>query len=73
MRQPFNAQPDLKVLPIEKIPLPLNSRDELPPILAGLQWIRMHPTLKGRILDRSPCASRWTPACWKPACISPPT
>ncbi len=55
MRQPFNAEPDLKVLPMEKIALPLNSRDELPPILAGLQWIRMHPTLKGQILDRSHC------------------
>ncbi len=31
MRQPFNAEPDLKVLPIEKIPLPLNSRDEAAP------------------------------------------
>ena len=25
---------------------PARSRDELPPILAGLQWIRIHPTLK---------------------------
>jgi hypothetical protein len=36
--------------PIEKIRLPLQSRDELPPILAGLQWIWMHPTLKAEIL-----------------------
>ncbi len=35
--------------PIEKIRLPLKSRDELPPILAGLQWIWMHPTLKADI------------------------
>ena len=50
MRQPFPAQPDLQILPIEKIQLPLKSRDELPPILAGLLWIWMHPTLKAEIL-----------------------
>ena len=46
MRHHFQAQPDLLLIPIEKIRLPLKSRDELPPILAGLQWIWMHPTLK---------------------------
>ena len=50
MRQPFQSQPDLQITPIEKIRLPLKSRDELPPILAGLQWIWMHPTLKSEIL-----------------------
>jgi transposase, IS5 family len=50
MRHPFQAQPDLQLTPIEKIRLPLQSRDELPPILAGLQWIWMHPTLKAEIL-----------------------
>jgi len=50
MRQPFQAQPDLQLTPIEKIRLPLKSRDELPPILAGLQWLWMHPTLKTEIL-----------------------
>jgi hypothetical protein len=50
MRHPFQAQPDLQLTPIEKIRLPLKSRDELPPILAGLQWIWMHPTLKAEIL-----------------------
>jgi len=49
MRQPFQAQPDLQVTPIEKIRLPLKSRDELPPLLAGLQWVWMHPTLKTEI------------------------
>jgi IS5 family transposase len=49
MRHPFQAQPDLQLTPIEKIRLPLKSRDELPPILAGLQWIWMHPTLKAEI------------------------
>jgi hypothetical protein len=50
MRQPFNPEPSFQVIPIEKIVLPLQSRDELPPILAALQWIWMHPTLKGQIL-----------------------
>jgi hypothetical protein len=49
MRHPFQAQPELQITPIEKIRLPLQSRDELPPILAGLQWIWMHPTLKTEI------------------------
>lgn len=49
MRHPFQAQPDLQIVPIEKIRLPLKSRDELPPILAGLQWLWMHPTLKTEI------------------------
>ena len=50
MRRRFNPQPTFQTTPIEKIVLPLDSRDELPPILAGLQWIWMHPTLKEEIL-----------------------
>ncbi len=50
MRHAFQAQPDLQIVPIEKVRLPLRSRDELPPILAGLQWLWMHPTLKAEIL-----------------------
>ena len=46
IRHPFQTQPDLQLTPIEKLRLPLKSRDELPPILAGLQWLWMHPTLK---------------------------
>ena len=49
MRHHFQSQPDLQLTPIEKIRLPLKSRDELPPILAGLQWIWLHPTLKAEI------------------------
>ena len=49
MRQRFPTQPDLQFTPIEKIRLPLKSRDELPPILAGLQWVWMQPTLKAEI------------------------
>jgi hypothetical protein len=52
MRQRFNPQPDLQLTPIEKILLPLHSRDELPFILAGLQWIWTHPLLKSQIFGR---------------------
>jgi hypothetical protein len=50
MRQAFNSRPELTITPIEKILLPLDSRDELPPILAGLQWLWMHPSLKPEVL-----------------------
>ena len=52
LRHPFQPEPDLQIVPIEKIRLPLRSRDELPPILAGLQWLWMHPTLRAEILAR---------------------
>ena len=50
MRHRFQAQPDLQITPIEKIVLPRKSRDQLPPILAGLQWLWRHPTLRAEIL-----------------------
>ena len=49
MRQRFQTQPDLQIRAMEKVVLPLKSRDELPPLLAGLQWIWTHPTLKTEI------------------------
>ena len=52
LRHHFQSQPDLQITPIEKIRLPLKSRDELPPILAGLQWIWLPPTLKAEIFAR---------------------
>ena len=48
-RHAFQTPPDFQITPIEKIRLPLTSRDELPLILAGLQWLWMHPTLKAEI------------------------
>ncbi len=51
MRQRFDSNPDLQVIPIEKIVLPLKSRDELPPTLIGLQWIWSHPVLKAQIFE----------------------
>jgi hypothetical protein len=50
MRQRFEAEPALNLAPIEKVLIPLRSRDELPPILAGLQWIWMNATLKAQVL-----------------------
>jgi hypothetical protein len=39
MRKRFDAQIGLGETAIEEVTIPLNSRDELPPILAGLQWM----------------------------------
>ena len=50
MRRSYSPQPDLNIVPIEQIVLPRKSRDELPPILAGLQWLWTQPTLKAEIL-----------------------
>ena len=39
MRKRFDAQIGLGETAVEEVTIPLNSRDELPPILAGLQWM----------------------------------
>jgi IS5 family transposase len=48
MRRTFNPQPELDVLPIERIVIP-QSRDELPPVLAGLQWLWNQSELRTQI------------------------
>jgi hypothetical protein len=48
MRITFNPQPELDVLPIERIVIP-QSRDELPPVLAGLQWLWNQSELRTQI------------------------
>ena len=50
MHQPFDTNPVFQLVPIEKIEMPLNSRDELPPTLARLQWIWCHATQREKIL-----------------------
>jgi len=45
MRKRFEVQLALGQTPIERVCLPLRSRDELPPILAGLQWIYQTPEI----------------------------
>lgn len=49
MRQRFIAQPDFLAVPIEKIVLPARSRDQLPAILAALQWLWSQPALRGQV------------------------
>lgn len=56
MRQRFESQPVFQILPIERMVLPSQSRDELPPILAGLQWIWCHPALREDIFQLLECA-----------------
>src|SRR5437879_4702572 len=51
MRQRFESQPAFQIVPIERIVLPVHSRDQLPPILAGLQWIWLHPALLREIFE----------------------
>ena len=49
MRKRFAAQIGLGQTPIEKVALPANSRDELPPVLAGLQWIFANPEINEEV------------------------
>ena len=51
MRKRFDAQVGLGQTPIEEVILPLKSRDELPPVLAGLQWIFKTPEVNQEIFD----------------------
>ncbi len=49
MRKRFDPQIELGQTPIEKVRLPLKSRDELPPILAGLQWVYKTPEINEQV------------------------
>ncbi len=49
MRKRFDAQIGLGQTPIEKVSIPTKSRDELPPVLAGLQWIFATPEVSEEI------------------------
>ena len=49
MRRRFEVQLALGKTPIERVSIPLKSRDELPPILAALQWIFQTPEINERI------------------------
>jgi IS5 family transposase len=51
MRKRFEVQLALGTTPIEKVEFPLKSRDELPPILAGLQWIFQTPEINSQIFQ----------------------
>ena len=49
MRRRFDVQIGLGQTPIESVSIPLNSRDELPPVLAGLQWVFKTPEINEQI------------------------
>ena len=51
MRQRFERQLDLGQTPIEQVPIPPRSRDELPPVLRGLQWIFQTPEVNEHIFQ----------------------
>lgn len=51
MRKRFESQTDLGQMPIEQVVIPLTSRDELPPVLAGLQWIFRTPEVNQAVFD----------------------
>ena len=51
MRKRFEVQLALGKTPIERVVMPLRSRDELPPVLAGLQWIFVTPEVNGQIFE----------------------
>ena len=51
MRKRFEVQLALGKTPIERVAIPLRSRDELPPVLAGLQWIFVTPEVNSQIFD----------------------
>ena len=49
MRKRFELQLTLGQTAIEKVKIPTKSRDELPPVLAGLQWIFITPEVNEEI------------------------
>jgi len=51
MRKRFEVQLALGQTAIERVVLPARSRDELPPVLAGLQWIFQTPELNSQIFE----------------------
>lgn len=61
MRQRFEQQTALGIIPISEVKLPLRSRDELPPVLMALQHIFMTPELNEKIfslLEKKVCGSK---------------
>jgi hypothetical protein len=51
MRRNFQIQPDLNIVPIEKIHIPTKGRDQLAPIFLALQWIYVTPEVSRPIFD----------------------
>lgn len=60
MRKSFGVQLSLGAVPIEKVEIPTKSRDEMPPVLAALQWIFVTPEVSQEVfgvLEKSIAAS----------------
>jgi hypothetical protein len=51
MRKRFEVQYELGATPIEQVPIPVKSRDELPPVLRALQYIYTTPELNGKVFE----------------------
>ncbi len=51
MRKRFETQLTLGQIPIEKVKIPNKMRDEMPPILAGLQWIYTTPEINEQVFE----------------------
>jgi IS5 family transposase len=51
MRKKFEQQLKVDSIPIEKVTLPLKSRDELPPVLRALQYVYSTPSLNEDIFS----------------------
>lgn len=51
MRKRFEVQYQLGAKPIEKIEIPLDSRDQLPPVLRALQYIYTTPALNEKVFQ----------------------
>ncbi len=51
MRKRFEVQLALGKTPIERVVLPTRSRDELPPVLAGLRWIFQTSEVNSQIFE----------------------
>ena len=51
MRKKIETQIELGSTPIQDVKIPLDSRDELPSILKGLQFIHSTPEIKNKVFD----------------------
>jgi len=51
VRKLFDVQLALGAIPIEKVEIPIKTRDELPPILAALQWIFTTPEVNREVFS----------------------
>jgi len=51
MRMTLQIAPQFNIVPIEKIQVPTNSRDQLAPILLALQWIYTTPEVRREVFE----------------------